>query len=172
MHLALGKLHQEYRQNLGLLLQPRNKTVFLLKEKPFLHIQRKQGKSGHVCDNFTFKALFIRDLFLEPKWWTSITACRFYNIWGCKSARSIRNNGRTGTGWLTRTVCCWTLLCPCNSFWPLKRGHGHGPQSYLFAWFGLSMNVSCFQKKNCRYKGVASRTFLKFRNSCCLPHTW
>lgn len=97
-----------------------------------------QVRHQHVCVIFlpSRHSLFIRNLFLEPKWWTSITAYRFDNIWGSKSAKSIQNNGRTRTGWLTRTVCWCTLLCRCSSVWPPKWGCGLGPKSSLFAWFG------------------------------------
>jgi hypothetical protein len=114
------------RQNLDLLLWPRNQTAFLLVVKLVLSMPEERQASWfehqeQVGDTFlTARELIIRNLFLQAKRLTSITTGRFLNVWMSKCAENIQNDGKTRTGLFTATMCQHTLLCQCNNFWLLK----------------------------------------------------
>ena len=105
------------------MLQSRNQTAVLLVDYAFpVHVW---SQVKHQVDDglllllffFTLREFFTGSFFLQAKWLNGVTTRIFCNVWGCKSAEDVQNNGRTRTGWFNITLHWCTVLCQCSSFW-------------------------------------------------------
>jgi hypothetical protein len=116
---------------------------------------RQVEHQERVGDLFWLRAFFVRNLFLQAKWLTSITARRFCSVWGSKYAKKSATMVEPGLVHLTWRASAEFLATenmvvvsyhPCL-IWPL-------------------VIYFCFWEWNHSRKGVISRTSQKFWNSC------
>lgn len=107
-----------------------------------------------IC--FDCEALFLRNLFLQTKCYTSITTGKFFSVWGSKCTESLWNSGGARTAWFTMTVCLLTLLS-VQQFLADKN---------MAATWSLVIS-SCFWGWNHSWKRVVSRMSLK-----CIYSRW
>jgi len=110
------KLHKTSREILatkcGFTIIIQKVNISFLRKNGSSPCPKKVKKSNHTPRAhwwFYLRALFITNLFLQTKQFTSISSRR--------SSRNVRNTGRTRTGWFTTPMCQLTLLHQYNNFW-------------------------------------------------------